>query len=279
MVWSTVVTQSSTHKPNLGRKKVTMKTITNASMFIIPNSLQSPKTDMWEKPMAELSERSECLNFKMRKDELAPWGINVKLNDTFVQVWIHADGSDNLTDHGLDDEMIDELWPNGEQAACYAPGYLPISLFEGKKEGDTVTLTTTAEVKLDVKLEQLPYRYGHFGTFEEVLGRLIRKDVADTERLNEWGAWLKKKGVAPDYSAGAFENAVKRIEAAGFEVKRSRYRDNDFDYVDVVINEHKTLRLARSNSDGATILQHNLVSMYFRGASEAAEIVASALAA
>lgn len=256
-----------------------MKTITNASMFIIPNSLQSPKTDMWEKPMAELSERSECLNFKMRKDELAPWGIDVKLDDTFVQVWIHADGSDNLTDHGLDDEMIDELWPNGERAACYAPGYLPISLFEGKKEGDTVTFTTTAGVKLDVKLEQLPYRYGHFGTFENVLSRLVRKDAADTERLNEWGNWLRDNGVLPEYTPEAFASAIEHIKAAGYEVKRERYRDNDYDYVDVVINDRETLRLARAGNNGATILQHNLASLHFRKDAVAAETIALAIGA
>ena len=104
-----------------------------------------------------------------------------------VQVW--------MTNKGMETEEIkgSENWqdhstPYGVFSnEIYFPNRLPVSLFEGKKEGDTIILTcndvkensdeeivpSTGTVILRIKLAQQKYRYRNFGTFEKCLGDLL----------------------------------------------------------------------------------------------------------
>lgn len=102
-----------------------------------------------------------------------------------VQLWYTGEntcGSENLEDHGF--KLLDE---NGEE--CYMnlgfrSGYIPVGIFDGKKEGDIVDIVVPAyrwnddnqqhEVKVTLRctLRQSKYRYRNFGTFETCLARL-----------------------------------------------------------------------------------------------------------
>lgn len=185
-----------------------MKTITNASMFIVPNGLVSKANaiDSHFLSNEEWFKKDLCMS-GTAKDLASRWNIQLTPEDRLVQVWIHSDGCDNLTDHGFDEEQYEELFPKSAQATLVkgesgenwryprlAPNYLPIRLFKDKKEGDTITLTSCDGVEWEIKLEQLPYRYGHRGPFEKCLRSLICSDeeyarvkAQDLDRLRAAG--------------------------------------------------------------------------------------------
>lgn len=164
-----------------------MKTITNSSMFIVPNGLVSKANTIASHFLsnAEWFEEDLCMQGSA-KDLKARWNIQLTPNDRLVQVWIHCAEQDNLSDHGFSKEQYAELFPKSGNALeesedtfrypRFAPCHLPIRLFEGKKEGDTITLTSCDGVMWEIKLEQLPYRYGHRGPFEKCLRALMCSD-------------------------------------------------------------------------------------------------------
>ncbi len=232
-------------------------------MFIIPNSLQSWRSDLWMEPLSKMEDRpAKALNFKMRTEELRPFGIETKLDDIFVQVWIHCDGSDNLTDHGLSDRQIKELFPSSGQrivddpdGCVFAPGFLPVRLLLNKKEGDTITLTTVDGADWEIKLNQLDYRYGHFGRFEEVLETLICKDNASSARLERMAKWLMEMGIQPEYKFGRIAGFLAAFKYMGFTLKF----DKDSEYLDVSL-DGKTVRVLRLDrvNEKVIVLQHNI---------------------
>ena len=147
------------------RRKKIMKTIVlnGISLFVVPNTLLA--------------------------DELGQYT---------VQLWGHTDGiegeifpSQNIDDHGV--RVLVE-----EKVALVSPrlAAMPISVFAGKQEGDKVTFLTSGWIDWlegerkpcnfviqDAVLQQKGYRYGRFGSFENVLKRLlmnaeIRKESA-----------------------------------------------------------------------------------------------------
>lgn len=249
-----------------------MNTLKNSSLFIVPNSLMSKESDLWDVPLSPYSARLEKIDFKMRTKELAPFGIKTTLDDTFVQVWIHCEGSDNLTDHGFDEDQIKELFPSKdlheliEQDRHYsyssAPGFLPIHLFEGKKEGDSITLTTEDGVEWSIKLEQLPYRYGHFGRFEDVLARLISKDrVTAVERRHQADV-LRNFGFKSEYSENAFNKAIVKMLGQTIKTDSSEYGTYFNLHKREFCSFRETIRFARVNEGVAEILQHNLAEAY-----------------
>ena len=133
-----------------------MKTY-EGDVFIVPNGLLEV-TDKHLDPNG-IWDASEVAMFQGHKDEL------------FVQVWMSNSDCDNWSDHFYDVRY----------------GHLPISLFDGKEEGDAIefeALTTSwkgsrknrptpEKCMVKLTLKQLDYRYRRFGKFEDVLARLL----------------------------------------------------------------------------------------------------------
>jgi len=135
----------------------------NGCMFIIPNALI---------PLDELSPSTlEDLTRRLKNLGIAPEG-------PLVQVWWTSGDCDNWVAHRWDDHP--ELFSN-------ISSHLPVSLFEGKVEGDKIRFTLSraqaqigehyldqpCEVEIEVELRQLGFRYQWAGKFEEALQRLL----------------------------------------------------------------------------------------------------------
>ena len=102
-------------------------------------------------------------------------GITVTENSKFIEVWIVSKKdlkTDNLCDHGA------HVLLDGEEVVIHPRiSYIPEELFQGKKEGDHVTVKFTDNdipFEIDLRLSQKEYRYARFGTFEEVLEVVTR---------------------------------------------------------------------------------------------------------
>lgn len=129
----------------------------NAEAFIIPNSLE--------------------FNKKTGEVEVQLWFVAPTETDDCYE-------SDNICDHGviLKDGSEDGLWvrPNAYFQM------VPIKNFIGKKEGDVVIIDAPvsadrknpgnedAILRMECTLNQKSYRYRRFGTFDEVLDKLIQ---------------------------------------------------------------------------------------------------------
>ena len=237
-------------------------------MFIVPNSLLSWRSEMWTEPLSKMEDRpTKSLSYKMRAEELRPFGIDTKLDDVFVQVWIHCEGSDNLSDHGFSEEQIKELFPNGDCRAVndrvFAPGFLPVRLLVNKNEGDTITLTTVDGVDWKIRLDQRGYRYGHFGRFEKVLDDLIRKDNISSIRLARQASWLTEMGIRSEYKFGRIAGFLAAFKDMGFELKFDK-NGTEYEYLDVVYDDEKVrvLRLDHQNSKVVTLQLNIAEKMY-----------------
>lgn len=110
-------------------------------------------------------------------------------NDTMMELWFTSDdlGSENLVDHGFNFELPDGTVIRGCRINS---SLLPTKLFEGKQEGDTVTLNLIGTymdyrddinmrlifkdvmLKCEVRLNQTEYRYRNHGRFEEVMQKI-----------------------------------------------------------------------------------------------------------
>ena len=102
-------------------------------------------------------------------------GIEVTDDLKFVEVWIVCKNdikTDNLCDHGA------HVLCDGEEVVIHPRiSNIPEELFQGKKEGDHISLKFTDEdipFEMDLRLCQKEYRYCRFGTFEEVLEAVTR---------------------------------------------------------------------------------------------------------
>lgn len=145
----------------------------NAEMFIIPNSA-GRVTEFISKERAIREAQSICSSVGKDFDE----------NDPLVQVWICSDDLDteNLCRHGATVEI------EGEDYFLEYPEiseYIPLSIIKDLKEGETATFGYTniatinnndknikVDLMLNVKANQLDYRYSRFGTFESVLSKV-----------------------------------------------------------------------------------------------------------
>jgi len=124
-------------------------------VFIIPNC--PVRESDWDGSF-RLIAKEQWTRFKNRIHRV----INEKEDEAYVQVWCCTPG-DNESNWSCHHEM-----PDNENFATY----LPVSLFKGKKEGDSVVVNTRwGEVVLT--LSQLKYRYRRFGAFEEVMKKLL----------------------------------------------------------------------------------------------------------
>lgn len=98
-------------------------------------------------------------------------GLDAPEDGEYIQVWIIGSkyGEDNLTDHGYPQELKTLLGLDDPEDTRFAPGLIARKHLEGLKEGDYLESVTRNGKKLRIKFEQKPYRYGRFGTIEEVL--------------------------------------------------------------------------------------------------------------
>lgn len=141
-------------------------------VFIIPNSTGF-KHDFFTHVQKRLT-RSEALN-----------DLDPSLDHEYVQVWIHTPDTDNLCAHGIKTADIfgNEVYLAGGSFI----EHLPIDILDGKREGDTISFSDIVPTWhkpnepgkkylacLKLTLKQKGYRYGSFGTFDEVLEK-VRK--------------------------------------------------------------------------------------------------------
>lgn len=133
----------------------------NLSLFIVPNS--GTRQDV-------------CLNHIKRsnKQRLGWLGIPIKDDEVLYQVWMHSpeESIDNCTDHGYSDRQIKILGLENEEYA-FAPHYFPANILLNVKEGEVRSYTAPNGAKINIKFEQLPYRYRRFGAIDEVAKRLV----------------------------------------------------------------------------------------------------------
>jgi hypothetical protein len=92
-----------------------------------------------------------------------------KAFDGKVQVWATTPGNrdSNWLCHGIDDTDGNLI----EDAGVF-PYSLSVEVLNGKTEWDTISLNLTDDLVAELTLRQKPYRYGHFGSFEEVLAKV-----------------------------------------------------------------------------------------------------------
>ena len=127
---------------------------TLGKLFIVPNSL-------WK------FNSNDDFIAEIRKATLEDFGVKLSEGDILVQVWAYNEESDNWSDHGVKIGQ-DYKRPGG------FPSNLPVSLFEGLKEGDTITLNHEGE-EIILTLSQRSARYSRFGGFHEVLNDLLSR--------------------------------------------------------------------------------------------------------
>ena len=159
-----------------------MKKEININMFVVPN--QGCRLD-------------QILFHEDEEGRLERFGVPFHANSKCLQVWCHCDEEDNLTDHGLTDSICDALGiPEGrERFYVYAPNMFPVAELEKVNEGGTLTYTTKNGCVVNIKCEQLPYRYGRFGKFEEVVAMVSRNSERNIAWLDEMAARrAEKKG-------------------------------------------------------------------------------------
>ena len=138
----------------------TTKLVVSADIFIIPNGLTRLDSEWYTEKYPEY--RAEYLK---QQEEL-----NLEPSTELVQVWVTNSDCENFDCKGH--KGLLEAWKNKKSLNNYRfPSNLPTNLFEGKKEGDIVVIDTP-EARVELKLNQLNYRYGSHGTFEDVLARL-----------------------------------------------------------------------------------------------------------
>ena len=153
------------------------KKIIKGDVFIIPNCASK---------MADFPEHTQDW-FKEKLSRLT--GINIVEDEKMIQLWITSNNCDNWQDCfagfqkaiGLiKDEAEEDLWEKrGREARLlgYFPGYFPSKIFEGKNEGDIVTLDCPEyNVVIELTCRQLDYRYRDFGRFEEAFQFVTREN-------------------------------------------------------------------------------------------------------
>lgn len=102
--------------------------------------------------------------------------LRVGTDDILIENWITGEGVSNWNDHQIPHAIQEELGMPSDQRHWF-PSFLPERLFRGKKEGDVVTLRFARNgnvVYLNIRLNQLGYRYADKGRYEEALATSLR---------------------------------------------------------------------------------------------------------
>ena len=132
-----------------------MKRIVKADMFIIPNGMR---------------EASSILDSERRIKEFNKvTGMRMKRSDLLAEVWVTSNHElgDNWQDHqgwkeicGIEDTDYPNLFPL----------YFPVNILGAFEEGDIIRVSPIGtDVIIELKCNQLGYRYRNFGRFEECL--------------------------------------------------------------------------------------------------------------
>ena len=116
-------------------------------MFIVPN--------MPEDILFQINESlpSMAADYIKRIENLT--GKKVDIKESMVQIWVTSPDSDNWTDHGHPE--LKERFTK----------YLPASVLKDVKEGDVLHFNLENK-QIELKANQLGYRYARFGKFEDV---------------------------------------------------------------------------------------------------------------
>lgn len=138
-----------------------VQSLVKAEVFIIPNM-----------PVVYGGEDNEYTN-KSIENKMAKFGYTPKDGERFFQVWTVSpdrpedkpeEWSENWADHGMPKIIADQfMWPS----------FLPASLLP-TNEGES-TVISTENNSYELTAAQSKYRYGRFGTFEEVAANLSSK--------------------------------------------------------------------------------------------------------
>ncbi len=153
-----------------------MKTNTiNLKCFVVPN------------PISFMSDYKEGANWaEYIRDYNRNIGIEIDDDyDALVEVWVHSVGNDSNTDHGWDETQLEALglpvdaegtaYKHDAYGRIHAPSHLPYKAVAGVIEGETRTFVSPNGCNVNITFEQLPYRYGRFGKFEDVVTELMAR--------------------------------------------------------------------------------------------------------
>lgn len=149
----------------------------DADVFIIPNVI-CKVSDF----IVDVDEMTVYTENVLRMNGMDPSNAR----DTYlVQLWFISKEleSDNVARHGFH-AMVDG---KEQRISPFNMEHLPVSLFEGHNEGDTINIKvpvyvdnyvgddtrTFAEMDITVTLAQLKYRYRAMGKFDELLKELL----------------------------------------------------------------------------------------------------------
>ena len=105
-------------------------------------------------------------------------------DERYIQMWyvVKDLNCENLSDHGARVELDGETYYIGMPTS-----FLPYSILKGKSDGDTIDVTfrnswdidldhedeETVKITMHVTLNQKDYRYRNFGSFQEVLKKVV----------------------------------------------------------------------------------------------------------
>lgn len=151
----------------------------NGRIFVIPNhagSINSLKYHCQDSKNEKIKKLTDLC-------ELNDRDIDDLINEPLIQLWIVSDDlkTNNLEDHGFRFNIGNEEF----FGYAYGIGHLPKSFFDGKKEGDILSLKykgwyvakndgnhNDMLLELNLELCQHEYRYKNFGQFEEVISKV-----------------------------------------------------------------------------------------------------------
>ena len=159
-----------------------MKHAVKGEMFIIPNTLVN---------MNAVTGRDRAIKI------LNKLGITVHSMDEtpMVQIRTKNELSQNWADHGVDLSKVPGYQDDDSQRwECLSknwPTYFPAVLFEGKKEGDIVTLEGEG-VKFEFTLKQLTNCYPQRGDFKTLLRKLLNLYYSEKECQWRDKVWTEK---------------------------------------------------------------------------------------
>jgi hypothetical protein len=164
------IKEMDVHSHISGRASTHLSGTVYCDSFIIPNPAETIK---------EMSRSSAhaLVDFALMNN------LHIDLfDDKCVQLWHVTKDCDNLVDHNFC--YVD---PDSGMTFSFSPAieYLPVSMFQGKKEGDTVEfdyndsytdkrtdLPVFIQLHFVLRLSQLDYRYRDYGRFEYALEKV-----------------------------------------------------------------------------------------------------------
>lgn len=145
----------------------------NAEAFIIPNRSGKLEDFVFSSTRKDTKEVAVSV-LDREPDE----------DERYIQMWyvVKDLNCENLVDHGASVELDGETYYIGMPTS-----FLPYSILKGKNDGDTIDVTfrnswdidldhedeETVKITMHVTLNQKDYRYRNFGSFQEVLKKVL----------------------------------------------------------------------------------------------------------